>query len=204
LSTDLRHLLHPLLEQRRSTRAFDPVHEIGDAEARLLLEAARWAPSANNVQPWRFLPVRRGTEAFDRLFATLAPGNQAWVGAASMLLLAAAETVDGEGRTQPWAHYDLGQAVAHLSVQAEALGLAVHQLGGFDAPGAARAFSLPETLVPTVVVAVGVHGADVQLPSPYAERERAPRTRRPLSELVLPADVDAAATADPAALPLSA
>jgi nitroreductase len=101
-----------------------------------LLEAARWAPSANNNQPWRFLVGHRGDDVFGSLLAVLAPGNRSWAHAASALILVAAQTVDGTGRPRPWALFDTGQAVAALSVQAEADGLSVHQMGGFDADAA--------------------------------------------------------------------
>ena len=76
--------VHPLLAERWSPRAFDRAHEISDEALSALLEAARWAPSAGNSQPWRFLVTRRGEPAHDRLYAALAPGNQAWAGAASI------------------------------------------------------------------------------------------------------------------------
>ena len=95
--------VHPLLAERWSPRGFDRAHEIGDEALTALLEAARWAPSAGNSQPWRFLVTRRGEPAHDRLFAALAPGNQAWAGAASALILVAARTTGDDGRPQPWA-----------------------------------------------------------------------------------------------------
>src|SRR6476661_3619586 len=150
--------VHPLLAERWSPRGFDRAHEIGDA--------ARWAPSAGNSQPWRFLVTRRGEPAHDRLFAALAPGNQAWAGAASALILVAARTAGDDGRPQPWALYDTGQAVAALVTQAQADGLSVHQMGGFDT-GAVRAeLALGENLTPVVVLAVGRHDSEAGLPEP--------------------------------------
>ena len=138
--------VHPLLAERWSPRGFDRAHEIGDEALAALLEAARWAPSAQNSQPWRFLVARRAEPAHDRLFAALAPGNQAWAGRASALILVAARTADDDGRAQPWALYDTGQAVAALVTQAQADGLAVHQMGarrrsagrGLSTPAARR------------------------------------------------------------------
>ena len=178
--------VHPLLAERWSPRGFDQAHEIGDEALAALLEAARWAPSAGNSQPWRFLVTRRGEPAHDRLFAALAPGNQAWAGAASALILVAARTAGDDGRPQRWALYDTGQAVAALVTQAQADGLSVHQMGGFDT-GAVRAeLGLGQDLTPVVVLAVGHHDTEAGLPGPLAAREAAPRTRHPLSDLLLP------------------
>ena len=179
--------VHPLLAERWSPRGFDQAHEIGDEALSALLEAARWAPSAGNSQPWRFLVTRRGEPAHDRLYAALAPGNQSWAGAASALILVAARTAGDDGRPQPWALYDTGQAVAALVTQAQADGLSVHQMGGFDT-GAVRAeLGLGENLTPVVVLAVGLHDREAGLPEPLAAREAAPRTRHPLGDLLLPA-----------------
>jgi nitroreductase len=177
--------LHPLLAERRSPRALDAARRVDAAALRRILEAARWAPSANNSQPWRFGLARRGDAAFDALFAALMPGNQAWAGRASALVLVAAADADREGRALRWAPYDAGQAVAHLTVQAQAEGLVVHQMGGFDPDAAARAFHLPERTTPLVVLAVGYHDPAADLPAPLAERERAPRVRAAVDELLL-------------------
>ena len=187
--------VHPLLAERWSPRGFDRAHEIGDEALAALLEAARWAPSAGNSQPWRFLVTRRGEPAHDRLFAALAPGNQAWAGAASALILVAARTAGDDGRPQPWALYDTGQAVAALVTQAQADGLAVHQMGGFDTDAVRAGFGLADGLTPVVVLAVGRQDSAAGLPAPLAAREAAPRTRHPVSDLLLPA---------PAARPLAA
>ena len=181
--------VHPLLAERWSPRGFDRAHEIGGEALAALLEAARWAPSAGNSQPWRFLVARRGEPAHDRLFAALAPGNQAWAGAASALILVAARTADDDGRPQPWALYDTGQAVAALVTQAQADGLAVHQMGGFDTDAVRAGFGLADGLTPVVVLAVGRQDSAAGLPEPLAAREAAPRTRHPVSDLLLPAPV---------------
>jgi nitroreductase len=187
--------VHPLLAERWSPRGFDLAHEIGDEALSALLEAARWAPSAQNSQPWRFLVTRRGEPAHDRLYAALAPGNQTWAGAASALILVAARTAGDDGRPQPWALYDTGQAVAALVTQAQADGLSVHQMGGFDTGAVRTGFGLGEDLTPVVVLAIGRHDSEAGLPEPLAAREAAPRTRHPLGDLLLPA---------PAARPLAA
>jgi nitroreductase len=180
--------VHPLLAERWSPRGFDAEHEIGGDQLTALLEAARWAPSANNSQPWRFVLTRRGTAAFDRLADLLAPGNRVWAANAGALVLVAARTVDDDGRPLRFALYDTGQAVAQLVTQAQAEGLATHQMGGFDAAGVADLLGLGTAVTPVVVVAVGRFDGSAELSEPLATRERAPRQRRPLDELVLTLD----------------
>ena len=177
--------VHPLLAERWSPRGFDRGHQIGDDHVAALLEAARWAPSASNSQPWRFLVARRGEHAHGQLFAALNPGNQAWAGAASALVLVAARTAADDGTPQPWALYDTGQAVSALVTQAQARGLAVHQIGGFDSDAVRAEFGLDQTLTPVVVIAVGRADPDAELPGLLAAREAAPRSRRPLNDLLL-------------------
>src|SRR5580704_8288449 len=179
--------VHPLLAERWSPRGFDREHELGDEALTALLEAARWAPSAGNSQPWRFLVTRRGEDAHGRLFAALAPGNQAWAGTASALVLVAARTATDDGAPQPWALYDTGQAVATLVTQAQADGLSVHQMGGFDTAAVYSEFGLDGTLTPVVVLAIGRHDDNADLPEPFAAHEAAPRIRHPLGDLLLPA-----------------
>ena len=178
--------VHPLLAERWSPRGFDPRHQVSDDQVTALLEAARWAPSAGNSQPWRFLVAHRGEQAHTQLFGALAPGNQAWAGAASALVLVAARTAGDDGRPQPWALYDTGQAVAALVTQAQADELSVHQMGGFDTAAVRAGFGLAEALTPVVVLAIGRRDSS-GLPGPLAAREAAPRTRHPVSGLLLPA-----------------
>ena len=176
--------VHSLLAERWSPRGFDQHHQISDDQISALLEAARWAPSAANSQPWRFLVARRGEHAHSQLFAALAPGNQAWAHAASALVLVAARTAQ-DATPQPWALYDTGQAVASLVTQAQAQGLAVHQIGGFDSNAVRAEFALDQELTPVVVLAVGRADPDAELPDHLAARETAPRTRHPVSDLLL-------------------
>lgn len=182
--------LHPLLAGRWSTRAFDRDHVLTDGAIGRLLEAARWAPSAGNSQPWRIGVARRGTAEFDALTAALAPGNAIWANAASALVLVATEHVGDDGSVRQWADYDAGQAAAHLSVQAEAEGLAVHQMGGFFPDRVGAAFALPEGVRPLVVMAIGRRDPRAELPEPFAARETAPRTRLRLDEIMLAPALD--------------
>jgi nitroreductase len=176
----------PILAERWSPRSYDSTAEISSETLTAVLEAARWSPSAANSQPSRFIVARRGTPEFDRIVETLVGFNAAWAGSAAALIVALAETVDDEGTPRPWAVYDLGQAVAHLSIQAHHEGLHVHQMAGFDKDGLRAAFGVDERLDPVTVAAVGVLAAPEALSNDVLrERETAPRTRRPLDEIVL-------------------
>jgi len=177
--------LLPVLAERWSPRAFDVDAEVSEEALTAALEAARWSPSANNSQPWRFIVGRRGTDVFDTIASTLMGFNQAWAGTAAVLIVAVAEVTDPEGKARPWATYDVGQAVAHLSVQAHHDGLHAHQMGGFDATALREAFGLDERFLAVSVTALGVLGDPNTLPDALRERELAPRTRKPLDEILV-------------------
>lgn len=174
--------LHPLLADRRSPRAFDATATIRADQLDLLLDAARWAPSAANTQPWRFLAGRRGDRAFDALLTALNPANRDWARDAAALVLVAAETADAEGTPRRWAVYDAGQSAAHLTAQASALGLSVRQMGGFVADDLPP---LPERVVPLAVVAIGVALPADRIPEGHPATRLPARGRRPLDELLL-------------------
>ena len=183
------HEVHELIESRFSTRAFaaTPVER---AKLVSILEAARWAPSSGNAQPWRFLVTRQGSEPFERLAGCLSHGNRRWAPRAPVLVLTAAKSVlepkgDKPARDNPYALHDVGQATAFMTLQATALGLHVHQMGGFDKAAAAEAFGLPEHLSPVAVVAIGYLGDAETLPDDVRSKEEAARTRLSLRELVL-------------------
>lgn len=177
--------LSPLLASRWSPRAFDPASTVTDAELASLLEAARWAPSCGNSQPWRFLVGHRDDETYKRILAQLNPGNQRWAGRASLLLLAGYTPADPAGTPLPYAAYDLGQAMAHLTVQATALRLHVHQMAGFDAAGLHAELELPEAVRPGVVAAIGHAGDPRTLPGDLQARETGLRQRHPVADLLL-------------------
>ena len=179
--------IHDTLAGRWSPRSFDPEYVVAEGDLTALGEAARWAPSASNSQPARFIVGARGTATFDKVLGTLKDFNLAWSPRASLLIVAVAET-EREGQPLRWAEYDLGQAVAHLSVEAEARGLNVRQMGGFDPAAMRQAFDLPAELEPVAVVAVGKYLEADDLPQGIRERDAAPRTRRALEELALVLD----------------
>lgn len=129
--------VHPLLAGRFSPYAFDASGAVDDDAVGLLLEAARWSPSAGNSQPWGFFVARPGEPDHDRLVPHLAPSSARWATDAGLLIVASARRYADESTTvySEFADYDLGQAVAHLSIQAQAMGLAAHQFRAFDLEG---------------------------------------------------------------------
>mgnify|MGYP005610012131 FL=1 len=173
------------IAERWSPRSFDSDHSLPEGALRSLFEAARWAPSANNSQPWRFIITRRGSESFARIESTLSGNNRLWAGRAAALVVNVAEAADAEGTPRKFAECDLGQAVAHLSVQAQSEGLHLHQMGGFDREAIRASFDLAERFVPVSITAIGAIGSHDQLTEPLREREAAPRVRLPLEDLVL-------------------
>lgn len=178
LSTAEPHI-DPLLRGRWSGRVFDARHELDDADLARLLEAARWSPSAGNSQPWSFIVTKRGEVAHAALTDALSKGNTSWVPAASAVLITLRRVGDDEDPAltfSDYAAYDLGQSVAHLSIQAESMGLSTHQFAGFDHGRVAELFRVPAAWRVTTAVAIGVRPAADELPLP--------RVRKDLSEFV--------------------
>ena len=139
-------MIHPLLAARWSPTTFDASYELAASEIEALLEAARWAPSAGNSQPWAFIVGQRGDATHARLVRYLARSSGAWAPAASLLVanLAHRYVEDTDWDYSEFSLYDLGQAVAHLTVQAQALGLHVRQFRAFDRAGLAAEFAVPD------------------------------------------------------------
>ena len=149
--------LHPLLARRWSPTSFDETHVISADEVDVILEAARWAPSAGNSQPWAFAVGRRGDETHARLFRPPAPRTRGWAPAAALLVanLAHRFVAGTDWEYSEFAHYDLGQAVAHLTFQAQAGGLAVRQFRAFDREGIAAELAVPSNWEVTTMAAIG-------------------------------------------------
>ena len=154
--------LHPLLAERFSPAMFDPEHEAAAEDVEALLEAARWAPSAGNAQPWAFLVGRRGEPVHARLVRHLAGSSAGWAPSASVLVANLAHRfVEGtDWEFSEFALYDLGQAVAHMTIQAQALGLRARQFRAFDRNGLAAEFAVPAHWEVTTMTAFGRPLAD--------------------------------------------
>ncbi|MEO7129808.1 MAG: nitroreductase family protein [Dermatophilaceae bacterium] len=183
-------ILTPLLRQRESVMIYDRTHVLSPGALRGILEAARWAPSAGNSQPWGFIVGRRGDGTHGAIVECLSAANQAWAPAASAIILTlhqVATDEDHEINYSDYAMFDLGQAVAHLTVQARSMGLQVRQFGGFDHAAATDAFAIPAHWAVTTGVALGLpatHGEGWELPDWVQQRSRLPRSRLPLEAFV--------------------
>jgi len=177
--------IHDLLRKRWSPRAFSDRAVESDV-MRSLLEAARWAPSSSNEQPWSFIVATRDNEAeHGRLVSCLVDGNVPWAQRAPVLMVSVARmSFEDEGKPNRHAFHDVGQAVADLSVQATALGLVVHQMAGFYPDKARELYGIPKEFEPVAALALGYPGDPESLPERLRKRELAPRERKPLTEFV--------------------
>lgn len=181
--TDGQELLAEPMRSRWSPSVFDPDHQLTRSEVEALLQAARWAPSCGNAQPAHFVVALRGSASHEVLVRHLSRGNAGWVPRASVVFVVGAQVAPdeaGEGGYKPFhADYDTGQAAAHLSLQAHAMGLFAHQFAGFDKDGLAAELGVPAHVRLLAGIAVGARG-DAGLDADQAQREQKQRRRRPL------------------------
>jgi nitroreductase len=179
------HPIHDLLARRWSPRAFAD-RPVERDKLLSLLEAARWAPSSNNEQPWHFIVATKDQpEEFDRLLGCLVEKNQSWAKAAPVLMMSVASTVfSRNGKPNRHALHDVGQAVADMTVQATALGLYVHQMAGFSVDKAREVYFIPDTFEPVAAIALGYLGDPSTLAEDLRQRELALSSRKLIGELV--------------------
>ena len=179
--------VHELLANRWSPRAFDGQAKISREQIVALAEAARWAPSCFGAQPWVFIFCDRGSDpqGWEKALGCLMPGNQTWAKNCPLLIAAAAGTkYEHDGSENAHHRYDTGAAAFSLTLQAEALGLRAHQMGGFDPARAKSEFALPEDVVAIAMIAVGRQADPETLPEgDLQEREKAARTRKDLNSV---------------------
>lgn len=185
ITTDKKYPLHPLLRTRRSSRSFSE-QPVEPEKLASLFEAARWAASSYNEQPWRYIFATQNQPAdFDRLLACLNEPNQVWAKQAYVLILSLAKrTLSLNGKPNKFFFHDTGAANAGLTFQAVAAGLHVHQMGGYNAEKARQELGIPDDFEPVSMMAVGYPGALEDLPEEVRKKEAAPRSRRPLGQLV--------------------
>ena len=176
----------PAVLKRWSPRSFAQ-RDVSAADLKTVFESARWAASSYNEQPWRFFVGVRGSSTYEKIFSALIAINQSWAGSAPVLILGVASTkFSHSGSANRVALYDLGAAASYLTLQAAELGLATHQMAGFDAEAARKVFGVPEDYLVGAVIALGYQGEPSALGNEQLlDMETSPRTRKPLSEFVL-------------------
>jgi nitroreductase len=177
--------INEVLANRRSPRSLDATAVLSKEDLVAVLEAARWAASAFNSQPWRFFVGHRGDEVFAQILDSLAPFNQSWSYRSSALILVAGVHSAEDGTPNKGYLYDCGLAVAQLVMETHHRGLVAHQMTGFDAPKAAQNLGVDVSLLPVAVIAIGKQAPAEQLEGPLLERENAPRVRKSLEEIVV-------------------
>jgi nitroreductase len=176
--------VHDLIVRRWSPRAFSD-KEVSAQELKMVFEAARWAFSSSNEQPWRFLVGRRGDETYQKIFAALVEFNQSWARSAPVLVLSVAKkTFTAKAAPNRFNLHDTGAATANLALQATAIGLHTHSMAGFDQEQARASFAIPSDYEIGAVTAIGYFGDPAGLPEHLSKMEVAPRQRKPLEEFV--------------------
>jgi nitroreductase len=181
------HGVQDLIRQRWSPRVYAD-KEVPAAELKKLFEAARWAASSSNEQPWRFLVGRRGDETYKKIFNSLVEFNQSWAKSAPVLVLSVAKkTFTQKGTPNAYGMHDTGAATANLALQATALGLHTHSMAGYDKEQARASFAIPSDYEMGAVTAIGYFGDPAGLPDHLQKMEVSPRQRKPLEEFVFSA-----------------
>ena len=177
--------LHPIIRDRWSPRAFDASKPVPQDALISVLEAARWAASSNNVQPWRFIVATSAdAEAHAKALSGFNERNQRWAKNAPVLITALYRKVNDEGAPTGASAFDLGAAVAQAVLQATALGLVVHQAGGIDKDKIRATYAIPDDTEVAVAFGLGYQAEETVLPDDLREREHAPRARKDLSQIV--------------------
>ncbi|CAB4699534.1 unannotated protein [freshwater metagenome] len=177
--------IHEVLANRRSPRSLDSTALLANQDLIAILEAARWAPSANNGQPWRFFVGTRSDEVFGQILDSLASFNQGWAHRSSALILVAGVHSREDGTPNKGFLYDCGLAVAQMVVETHHRGFVAHQMTGFDAVKAAENLNIDASLTPVAVIAIGKQAPADLLQGAMLERETAPRERKSLHDIVL-------------------
>jgi len=178
--------IHDLMTRRWSPRAYDASKPVSRQQLQTLLEAGRWAPSCNGDEPWRYLvwDRKRDPEGFQKAFDCLSENNRKWVKNVPLLMLSCAgSNFQATGKPNRYTQHDTGAASVCIALQAAALGLVVHQMGGYDAEKARAAFSIPAEYTPMAMIAVGYEAASPDiLDEETKAKEMRPRRRQPLAE----------------------
>ncbi len=179
----------PVLADRWSPRSFDETYELSNHDLLSILEAGRWAPSANNVQPWRFTVGRRGDAIFAKIVENLKSWNAAWAPKASAIIVVSGVVKNAAGEPNAWSTFDSGIASAHMLVQIHELGLHGHVVAGIEFEELAKSLGHGDHLKGLVGIVVGKAAPADKLEGPLFEREVATRVRLGLDEIVIDGNI---------------
>lgn len=180
--------INELFSKRWSPYVYDPGREVSREDLESIFEAARWAMSAFNAQPWRYIVGVRGRtqETWDQVYESLLEGNRGWTRNVPVLALGLAERhFEHNGKPNRTALHDLGAASATLSYEAASRGLAVHQMAGIDPDKARTLFQLPESVEPFTALAIGYPGDPETAEEEFARRDARTRERKAIDELII-------------------
>lgn len=177
--------IHDIFRLRWSPRAYDPKRPVPRDLLNVVLEAGRWAPSCNGDEPWRYLIWDRARDpaGWQKAFDCLSENNRKWVQNVPLLMLSCAGSVfAATGKPNRYTQHDTGAASCSMALQAAAVGLCIHQMGGFDAAKARAAFDIPADYTPMAMIAVGYQTTPDILDEETKAKEMRPRTRKPVAE----------------------
>ncbi|KQC33597.1 nitroreductase [Nonlabens sp. YIK11] len=186
--TPTDHEIHDLIKNRWSPRAFADT-PVSDTDLQSLFEAGRWAASSNNWQPWNIVWGKKGSEAYDRIMNVLVEFNQGWAKNAPVLMLGVFDKKTPDGKDNFHALHDLGQFSANMAIQAQSMGIAIHQMAGLDHEKALKEFKFPDTYHVATAIAAGYYGGEVSdVPEDLQKEEKSERKRKKQDEFVFNGD----------------
>ncbi|WP_124980379.1 nitroreductase family protein [Nonlabens xiamenensis] len=182
--TPTDHKILDVIKNRWSPRTFSE-QPISHEELQILFEAGRWAPSSNNLQPWHIVWGVKGSDTYDRIMECLMEFNQNWAKNAPVLLLGVIHTKTPKGDDNYHAPHDLGQFAANMAIQAQSMGIAMHQMAGINYEEAKKEFEFPEDFHVATAIALGYYGGSLEdVPEDLRDAEEGPRKRKPQEDFV--------------------
>ncbi|BAO56327.1 nitroreductase family protein [Nonlabens marinus] len=187
-NTPTDHKIHDLIKNRWSPRKFADT-PVSDTDLQSLFEAGRWAASSSNLQPWNIVWGKKGSTAYDRIMKVLVEFNQGWAKNAPVLMLGVFDKKTPDGKDNFHALHDLGQFAANMSIQAQSMGIALHQMAGVKHEEALKEFKFPDTYHVATAIAAGYYGGEMSdLPEDLKGEEKKERQRKKQDEFIFNGD----------------
>lgn len=179
--TPVDHPILDIIRKRWSPRAFSDL-KVSQDDMNKIFEAARWAASSANEQPWSFYYAFHGTEGFKKLWECLDDYNQTWTAKAAVLIASVERKLNSKGQPNDWSRHDVGLADAHILLQATALDIYAHPMAGFKRDKLVETLGLELNFEPVCMIALGYIGKSEKLEEPYRSREKLPRKRKAITD----------------------